>query len=172
MTLWDFLVFLMSEVMLVSRSPSFPCPPNPSYPPCILLHPSHTQPGSSPQPSLSPQSHPLLAISTHVLAIQSSCSLLITFSLSLCYSLLVPPPHVNRREQAKRTAKPTVQDIGIEASTRQKCMLWGGEQESTAGRSRSRDWNLRDKLSTRLHVTAELLEHRLLLSQQLRMMHQ
>lgn len=62
--------------------------------------------------------------------------------------------------------------MGIEASTRQKCMLWGGEQESTAGRSRSRDWNLRDELSTWLHVTAELLERRLLLSQQLRMMHQ
>ena len=142
-TLWDFLVFLMSEVMLVSRAPSFPCPPNPSCPPCILLHPSHTQPVSSTQPSLSPQSHPLLAISTRILAIHSSCSLLITFLLSLSYSLLVPPPPVSGTGQAERTAKSTVQDIGRGASTRQKCTLWAGEQESTAARSRSRDQNLR-----------------------------
>lgn len=74
------------------------------------------------------------------------------------------------RGQAERTAKSPVQDIRLRGSTRQKCVLWGGEQESAAARSRSRDQNLRDKLSAQLHVTAELLESRLLLSQQLRTM--
>lgn len=97
------------------------CLPVSSYLPVI-------QSVASPQPSLSPQTHPLLAISACIWAIHSSCSLLITFSLSLSYSLFVPPPLVSRRGQEERTAKSTVWDIGLGASTRQKYMLWCGLQ--------------------------------------------
>lgn len=72
----------------------------------------------TPDSPLSPQSHPLAAVSTHTLAIHSSFSLLITFSsLSLSSSLLVPPPRVSGMGQAERTAQAAVQDVGLGGST-------------------------------------------------------